>query len=137
MRFRKIQRSIWWWLGELCEVLRCLLWKGLRCHCPMYNVFCIFFNKCQFFIVHGWILSGQTSYSSYSILHPNNLNLIYKWKFVSLTTFLHFTNSPTAGNCVFSVSTSRGFFFFFFFLVNKVLYFTKIIRRRLALEWLM
>ena len=28
-------------LGELCEVPRCLLWRGLRCHCPMYNVSCI------------------------------------------------------------------------------------------------
>ena len=27
-------------LGELCEVPRCLLWRGLRCHCPMYNVSC-------------------------------------------------------------------------------------------------
>ena len=38
MRFRKIQRGSWWWLGELCEVPRCLLLRGLRCHCPMYNV---------------------------------------------------------------------------------------------------
>ena len=38
MRFRKIQWGSWWWLGELCEVPRCPLWRGLRCHCPMYNV---------------------------------------------------------------------------------------------------
>ena len=25
-------------LGELCEVPRCLLWRGLRHHCAMYNV---------------------------------------------------------------------------------------------------
>ena len=37
-RFTKIQQGSWWWLGELCEVPRCLLWRGLRCHCPMYNV---------------------------------------------------------------------------------------------------
>ena len=36
-------------LGELCEVPRCLLWRGLRCHCPMHNVSCIFFNKCLYF----------------------------------------------------------------------------------------
>ena len=24
--------------GELCEALRCLLWRGLRCHHPMHNV---------------------------------------------------------------------------------------------------
>ena len=53
MRFRKIQWGSWWrvqqrilqsiWtveemLGELCEVLGCLLWRWPRCHCPMYNV---------------------------------------------------------------------------------------------------
>ena len=41
MRFRKIQlgNCIWqlgeWQLGEMC---RSLLWRGPRCHCPMYNV---------------------------------------------------------------------------------------------------
>ena len=30
-------------LGELCDVPRCLLWRGLRCHCPMYNVSCTFY----------------------------------------------------------------------------------------------
>ena len=33
---------------ELCEVPRCLLWRGLRCHCPVYNVSCIFFNNCLY-----------------------------------------------------------------------------------------
>ena len=28
-------------LGERCEVPRCLLWRGLRCHCLIYNVSCI------------------------------------------------------------------------------------------------
>ena len=47
------------------EVPRCLLWRGLRHHCSMNNISCIFFNKClYFFILHGWIPSGQTSYSS-------------------------------------------------------------------------
>ena len=41
MRFRKIQWGSWWQLGELWEVLRCLLWRGLRCHCPVYSVSCI------------------------------------------------------------------------------------------------
>ena len=62
MQFRKIQWGSWWRLGELCEAPRCLLWRGLRHHCPMYNVSCVFFNKCLFFILHGWIPSGQTSY---------------------------------------------------------------------------
>ena len=30
-------------LGELCEVPRCLLWRGLRCHCAIYNVSCILY----------------------------------------------------------------------------------------------
>ena len=47
---------------ENCEVPRCLFWRGLRCHCSMYNVSCVFFSKCLFFILHGWISSGQTSY---------------------------------------------------------------------------
>ena len=41
VRFRKIGQGSWRQLGELCEVLRCLLWRGLRCHYPMYNVSCI------------------------------------------------------------------------------------------------
>ena len=42
MRFRKIQLGSWWWLGELCEVPRCLLWRRLKCYCPTYNVSYIF-----------------------------------------------------------------------------------------------
>ena len=62
MRFGKIGWGSWWWLGELCEVPRYLLWRGLRCHCPMCNIYCIFFNKHFFFIVPGWILSGQAHF---------------------------------------------------------------------------
>ena len=36
-------------MGELCEVPRCLIWKWLRCHCLIYNVSYIFFNKCLYF----------------------------------------------------------------------------------------
>ena len=36
-------------LGELCEVPRYLLWRGLRSHCPVYNVSCILFNTCLYF----------------------------------------------------------------------------------------
>ena len=36
-------------LGELCEVPQCLLWRGLSCHCPVYSVSCIFFDKCLYF----------------------------------------------------------------------------------------
>ena len=51
MRFRKIQWGNWWWLGELCEVPKFLLWRGLR-HivlCTVFLVSCIFFNKCLYF----------------------------------------------------------------------------------------
>ena len=45
-------------IGELCEVPGCLLWRGLRCHCPMYSVSCIFFNKCLYFSYYmaGYLL---------------------------------------------------------------------------------
>ena len=43
MRFRKIQRGSWGWLGELCEVPRGLLWRRLKGHCPMYNDSCILY----------------------------------------------------------------------------------------------
>ena len=52
MRFRKIHWGSWWWLGELCEVPRCRLWRGLSRHCSMYKVSCIFFNKCFYFSYH-------------------------------------------------------------------------------------
>ena len=56
----------WWWLGEVCEVPRCLLWRGLRHHCLVYNVSCILYllqSLSLFFILHGWISSGQASYN--------------------------------------------------------------------------
>ena len=68
MRFRKIRWSSWWWLGELCEIARCLLWRGQRHHCPMYNICCNpYFVKWMslFFLLHGWIPSGQISYMNY------------------------------------------------------------------------
>ena len=36
-------------IGELCEVPRCLLRRGLRHHCPVYNVSCIFFSNYLYF----------------------------------------------------------------------------------------
>ena len=51
MRFRKIWQGSWWWLGKLCEVPRCLLWRELRSLvlCTMFLISCIFFNKCLYF----------------------------------------------------------------------------------------
>ena len=37
-KIQEIRQGIWWWLVELWEVPRCLFWRGLKCHCPMYNV---------------------------------------------------------------------------------------------------
>ena len=37
----EIQENImgsWWQTEEQCEAPRCLLWKGLRFHCPVHNV---------------------------------------------------------------------------------------------------
>ena len=49
MRFRKIWWGSWWGMKEWCEIPRCLLRKGLRCPCPMYNVSSIFYDKCLYF----------------------------------------------------------------------------------------
>ena len=43
MRFRKILQGSWWWLGELCEVPRCQLWRTLGHHWHMYSVSCILY----------------------------------------------------------------------------------------------
>ena len=60
LRFRKIWRCRWWWLGELCEVPRCLLWSnwGIIFLCTMFLVSCIFFNKCLYFSYYmaGYLL---------------------------------------------------------------------------------
>ena len=72
MRFRKIWWGSWWPLGELCEVLRCLLWRGLRRHCPVYKVSCILHllqEMSLFFILYGWILSAWP--------YPYMVNLIF------------------------------------------------------------
>ena len=76
MRFRKIWQSSWWQLEELHEVLRCLLWRRLRYHCPKYN-FSWIFNKCLFFIVHGWILSGHILFVGESKLVLTSKNKVY------------------------------------------------------------
>ena len=46
-------------LGELCEAPRSLLWRGLRHHCPVYNVsLSCTFNKCLYFLyyIDGYFL---------------------------------------------------------------------------------
>ena len=59
-RFCRVFWTVEETLGELCDIPRCLLWRGLRCHvlCTKFLVSCIFFNKCLCFILHGWIPSG-------------------------------------------------------------------------------
>ena len=75
MRFRKIRRGSWWWLGELCEVPRGLLWRGLKCHCPRYNVSCIFFKKCIYFSYYmaGYLLDRPRKATNLWS-HSNSIN---------------------------------------------------------------
>ena len=58
--FEKEEISDHWWDSskynrvvdgdwENCVRAQGLLWRGLRHHCPMYNVSCIFFHKCLYF----------------------------------------------------------------------------------------
>ena len=56
----------WWWLGELREVPRCLLWRRLRHHHPMYNVSYIFFKKCLIFFIKKRLLRSYGSRESVS-----------------------------------------------------------------------
>ena len=58
------------------EVPRCLLWRGLRRHCYIYNVSCIFFNKYLFFISRGWILLNRPRMSKHYIVHFKYIQLI-------------------------------------------------------------
>ena len=82
MRFRKIWWDSWWQLGELCEVPRCLLWRGLRCHCPVYSDFCTLYllqEMSVLFLVHGSIPSGQTSFYIYGE-REREREWTHKWK---------------------------------------------------------
>ena len=64
MRFRKIQWSSWW---ENCVRSQGAYFErdwNIIILCTMFLVSYIFFSKCLcfFFILHGWISSGQTLY---------------------------------------------------------------------------
>ena len=54
MRFRKIWWGSWWWLGELCEAQKCLLWRG-----PLSYVQCFLYlvsSSINVFIFHSiWL----------------------------------------------------------------------------------
>ena len=43
---QEIRWGSWWWLEEMCEVPRCLLWRGLSHHCSVYSVSCILVSAC-------------------------------------------------------------------------------------------
>ena len=68
--FRKIRQGSWWPLGELCEAQGTYFeWDwGVIVVCTMFLVSCVFFNKCLFFILHSWLLSGQASYMPFIVL---------------------------------------------------------------------
>ena len=88
MKFRNIWRGSWWQLGEPCEVSRYLLWRGLRDHCPVYNVSCILYLlqwMSLFFILRGWILSGQT----FTFKYKHTL-LFWRVSFLYYYFFSHF-----------------------------------------------
>ena len=68
MRFRNIWQGSWWWL-ELCQVPRYLLWRGLKCLCPIYNVSCIFY-KCLYFSYYMAQYFEKTSYICHIIFYP-------------------------------------------------------------------
>ena len=67
--FRKIWQGRWWWLGELCEVLWCLLWRGLRRHC--LNVWCflyvVSFSKSVPIFYSAWLDTFWTVSLSFSL----------------------------------------------------------------------
>ena len=78
MRFRKIWWSSWWWLGELCVRSQDTYFEGdwgIVVLCTMFIVSCIFFKKCLFFILHGWITSGQTWYMPFYTVESLKLPL--------------------------------------------------------------
>ena len=88
IRFRKIRWGSWWRLGEVCKVPRCLLWREVRCHCPAYNVSCILYLlqwMSLFFILRGWILSGQT----FTFKYKHTL-LFWRVSFLYYYFFSHF-----------------------------------------------
>ena len=65
-RLRKIRWGSWWWLGELCEVPRCLLWRGLRC--PLSYVWCFLYlvsSSVNVSIFHSTWLGALWTYNSF------------------------------------------------------------------------
>ena len=61
MNFRKVRWGSWRQLGEVCEVPRCLLWRGIIFLCRMFLVTYFLLQMSLFFILYGWIPSGHTS----------------------------------------------------------------------------
>ena len=47
---------------------------GIIVLCTMFPVSCVFFNECLFFILHGWIPSGETSYITLCLSIPLSRN---------------------------------------------------------------
>ena len=76
MRFWKIWWNSWWWLGELSEVPRCLLWRALRHHYPLYLVS----SSINVFIFHiAWLVTFWTDlvcFLFFIIVLPPFLSLI-------------------------------------------------------------
>ena len=79
MRFRKIWQGSWWRLGELCEVPRCPLWRGLR-HLFLYV---------QYFL---YLVSSSTDVSIFRITWLDSLwiDLIYLCSVFLVTVQIYF-----------------------------------------------
>ena len=92
MRFRKIWWSSWWQLGELCEVPRCPLWRGLRHHCPMFSVSCILFNKRLYFpcYVAGYFLDKPRKAEPGTWAASRSKIKLSKWLFSNSESFPKF-----------------------------------------------
>ena len=88
MRFRKIWLGSWWRLGGLCEVPRYSLWRGLRCHCPVYSVSCIFLNKCLYFSCYmaGYLLDRPHTRKCFM----NHL-FTYPYKSINICVYIDYT----------------------------------------------
>ena len=81
----KYKMGSWWQLGELCKVPRCLLWRGLRYHCPVYNVSCIF-SKFLYFACYlaGYFLDRPHYTLWWSGIYPRGARYIQSVQYTIL-----------------------------------------------------
>ena len=68
------------WLLAFPKKKRCLLWRRLRCHCPLYTISYIFFNKCLYFSYYMAVYLLGRSYitTTYLYSHPQVIHFELK-----------------------------------------------------------